>query len=238
MSTPGLPAHYTEFAASHEPGVSVYTTHHDLDGSGLHQQLIAIEPGRRLARKVEHGREEVLYVMAGCGQLHGTDARCDLRPEISVLMRGMRTYELSAAPGDRPLELVAVSARARSTAAVDRSGARIDLAQQVAEDATSNREFRVLHDPQTGCTGVTQFIGYIPQVRTPRHYHPYSEMLCVVAGHGLVEIEGHPERVGPGWCFYLPEGTPHLVENTSTDYLRLLGVFTPPGSPAQAIPLS
>jgi mannose-6-phosphate isomerase-like protein (cupin superfamily) len=237
VSEAGLPAHYTDFAARTEAGVSAYTTHRDLDGSGLRQQLITVEPASRIERQVPEGREEVLYVVAGCGQLRGDGGTCELGPDIAVLMGGSQCYELEAASTGAPLEVVAVSGRSLSKTTVDPSRARIDLAQQIAEDATSNREFRVLHDPRSGCSGITQFIGYIPQVRTDRHYHPYSEMLCVVSGHGLVQIEGRQQRVSPGWCFYLPEGTPHLVENTSTEYLRLLGVFTPPGSPAQAIPL-
>ncbi|MGI8578193.1 MAG: cupin domain-containing protein [Nocardioidaceae bacterium] len=155
-----------------------------------------------------------------------------------MLVPGASTYELVGERDAHPLEIAAVSGRSRAADQISPIRERIDLAEQVAQDATSEREFRVLHDPGSGCSGVTQFIGYIPQLRTPPHYHPYSEMLCVVSGRGVVEIDGHEQRVAPGWCFYLPRGTPHLVENISSDYLRLLGVFTPPGSPAQSIPLT
>lgn len=105
------------------------------------------------------------------------------------------------------------------------------------QEAVSNREFSVLFDSTSGCTGMTQFLGYVPRVRTPRHIHPYSEMICVVAGSGRVEIAGQTTTVRAGSCYYLPKGVPHLVENTADEFLVELGVFTPSLSPAQNTPV-
>lgn len=101
----------------------------------------------------------------------------------------------------------------------------------------SDREFQVLFDHTSGCTGMTQFLGYVPPVRTPHHVHPYSEMICVVSGRGTVEIAGQSTSVRAGSCYYLPMGVPHLVENTGDEFLVELGVFTPSLPPAQNTPV-
>lgn len=101
----------------------------------------------------------------------------------------------------------------------------------------SSREYQVLFEPTCGCSGMTQFVGCVPAVRTPRHIHPSSEMLCIVRGGGIVEIDGQESKVSRGRCYYLPVGTPHLVQNRHDDFLVELGVFTPAGSPAQNTPV-
>lgn len=62
-------------------------------------------------------------------------------------------------------------------------------------------------------------------------------MLCIVRGSGVVEIDGRESKDSAGWCDYLPEGTPHLVQNRNDDFLVELGMFTPAGSPAQNTPV-
>ena len=85
---------------------------------------------------------------------------------------------------------------------------------------------------------MTHFVGYVPAVRTPMHIHPYSEMVCIIEGSGTVDINGHLASVSPGWCYYLPEGVPHRVENKDPDnYLVEMCVFTPSGSPEQNTPV-
>ncbi len=58
-----------------------------------------------------------------------------------------------------------------------------------------------------------------------------------VRGGGIVEIDGQESKVSAGWCYYLPEGTPHLVQNRHDDFLVELGVFMPAGSPTQNTPV-
>jgi mannose-6-phosphate isomerase-like protein (cupin superfamily) len=54
-----------------------------------------------------------------------------------------------------------------------------------------------------------------------------------VSGEGVIHIEGLPEQpIRPGTSIFLPPGTPHCLENRSDGVLKLLGVFSPPGSPA------
>ncbi|HTQ91670.1 MAG TPA: cupin domain-containing protein [Streptosporangiaceae bacterium] len=54
----------------------------------------------------------------------------------------------------------------------------------------------------------------------------------VLAGQGLVHLDGGGTPIGPGTSVYLPPLQPHCLENTGTEPLLVLGVFHPAGSPA------
>lgn len=79
---------------------------------------------------------------------------------------------------------------------------------------------------------ITQFVGAIPPGRAPDHFHLYEEALCVLEGHGRIWNDAESAPIEPGSCVYLPRQQIHCVENLGHDYLRLLGVFYPAGSPA------
>lgn len=228
---------YDERAPARADGdtVAVHETHRD-DRTGLRQAVYRAGAGRSRPRSPGEGRLETLFVVAGEGTLHLDGVDHPLRPELAALVTGGRSYQLS---GEGELVLASVSADAQPGVPCGDVRTSIDLAAQVKQDAVSNREFQVLFDPESGCSGVTQFVGYIPPIRTPMHYHPYSEMIFVLSGTGRVEIAGEVSPIGPGSCFYLPAGVHHLVENLATDdeFLRLLGVFVPAGSPSAAIPV-
>ncbi|ONI78013.1 hypothetical protein ALI144C_31985 [Actinosynnema sp. ALI-1.44] len=225
--------HYTGAMPSQVDKMVVYGTHED-SSTGLCQAVYRCPPGWSGARSPGVGRLETLYVLSGRGTLHREGGDHPLRPESAALIVGSETYEITAKD-----EMVLVSVSANTDPDNEGGAARavMDLADQYTQDAVSQREFQVLFDPATGCSGVTQFLGYIPPIRTPMHYHPYSEMAFVVGGRGTVEIAGEVSAIGPGSCFYLPEGVHHRVENQHDGYLRLLGVFTPAGSPAQNFPV-
>jgi mannose-6-phosphate isomerase-like protein (cupin superfamily) len=79
---------------------------------------------------------------------------------------------------------------------------------------------------------ITQFVGSIPPGRAPDHFHLYEEMLCILKGSGFLWAGKSKTPIAPGSCVYLPKRQVHCVENTTSDELRLLGVFYPAGSPA------
>jgi mannose-6-phosphate isomerase-like protein (cupin superfamily) len=79
---------------------------------------------------------------------------------------------------------------------------------------------------------ITQFVGSIPPGRAPDHFHLYEEMLCILKGSGFLWAGKSKTPIGPGSCAYLPKRQVHCVENTTSDELRILGVFYPAGSPA------
>lgn len=79
---------------------------------------------------------------------------------------------------------------------------------------------------------VTQFVGSIPPGRAPDHFHLYEEVICILAGEGIMHAGESSTPVGAGSCIFLPIRQRHCLENTGSGELRLLGVFYPAGSPA------
>lgn len=79
---------------------------------------------------------------------------------------------------------------------------------------------------------VTQFVGSIPPGRAPDHFHLYEEVICILAGDGIMHAGASSTPIAAGSCIFLPIRQRHCVENTGSGELRLLGVFYPAGSPA------
>jgi mannose-6-phosphate isomerase-like protein (cupin superfamily) len=108
------------------------------------------------------------------------------------------------------------------------------LADQEAQDATTDRSFRIVADPSTGLRSATHFVGYVPTVRAPDHFHTYDEVIYILEGEGAFHAGGTSRPVGAGSCIELPARTVHCLENTGPDVMRLVAVFRPAGSPAAA----
>jgi mannose-6-phosphate isomerase-like protein (cupin superfamily) len=83
---------------------------------------------------------------------------------------------------------------------------------------------------------VTQFVGSIPPGRAPDHFHLYEEVICILAGEGIMHAGASSTPVSAGSCIFLPIRQRHCLENTGSGELRLLGVFYPAGSPAVRYP--
>jgi mannose-6-phosphate isomerase-like protein (cupin superfamily) len=231
-----MPVHFRDVPAAIDGGVAVHRVHADPSGSGLVMSVLVVAGGSTGSRQVEHGRDELLYVLAGDGEAVVGGETHVLAADTAVRVAGGTDYEVRN-PGSSPLEVIAVSGLVDGDVGITSGPVSIDLAGREKHPAVSNREYQVLFDPGCGCSGMTQFVGYVPALRTPRHVHPYDEMLCIVSGSGTVEINGVEQEVSAGWCYYLPRGTPHLVQNTEEAFLVELGVFTPAGSPTQNTPV-
>ena len=94
------------------------------------------------------------------------------------------------------------------------------------------RSFRVLVGPQVGCLRMTLFTGIIPTGRAPLHAHPHEEIVYILAGHGRLWIED--DQVGQlrrGSVVFVPVGVRHTLENIGADDMKVLGAFSPAGSP-------
>lgn len=235
MSALGSPVHYRDLPATTHGDLVTYSVTSDLDGSGLEQCVLVLDSGSA-SRTVAEGRDEVLYVIGGSGRVEVDDQKHRVSPDVAIRISGGYTYTLRSSRG--PLEVVAISGNAPVPGAAAVCSALVNLLDQEAKSAVSNREYRVLFNAESGCSGLTHFVGYVPAVRTPMHIHPYSEMVCIIEGSGTVDINGHLASVSPGWCYYLPEGVPHRVENKDPDnYLVEMCVFTPSGSPEQNTPV-
>ena len=176
--------------------------------------------------------DEVLYVLAGEGELVVGDDRGRLAPGIAAFLPAGTSWRVA---NERDEPVVVLSVLVREPLAADGGHAVIDLERQELAGATASRRFRLGATPAVGCASVTQFLGYIPPGRAPDHYHHYEEVIYVVGGEGVLHIEGEEsEPIGTGSCVHLPARLIHCLENTGSEDMTVLGVFRPAGSPAEA----
>jgi mannose-6-phosphate isomerase-like protein (cupin superfamily) len=199
---------------------------------GLHQRRLRLAGGGGPAggglAGGAGGRGEAWYVINGSGLLDTErTGRVALQPGTAVWLEGALGYACQAEPG-QDLEILAVTVRAGSA---DPTGPtrRVVRLEACEPERTGDREFRVLLSE--GLT-ITQFAGLIPPGRAPAHHHTYDEVVHVLAGRGVVHLDGAEAEIGPGTSIYLPPYQPHCLENTGPDPLEVLGVFHPAGSPA------
>jgi quercetin dioxygenase-like cupin family protein len=207
----------------------------------LEQQVLECASGRICPRETGDA-EEVLFVLEGTGTLTLDGAEHELEPESGAYLAPGERYELRN-PGPGKLRLVAVRIPDPEQLDGDAAGAGTRtrtrtvvrrLAEQEAQDATAAREFRIVADPSTGLRSATHFVGYIPTVRAPDHFHTYDEVIYVLDGEGILHIDGSEQPLAAGSLIELTARTIHCLENTGEDVMRVVAVFRPAGSPAAA----
>jgi mannose-6-phosphate isomerase-like protein (cupin superfamily) len=215
------------------PGVTVAELLDDRQGCrGLHQRRLRLAGGAEMAGTgVGHG--EAWYVIGGSGTLTAGMApgapwgeTAELRPGTAVWLGAGQGYRCRALRGQPGLQILASTVRAGSPAD---PAFQVTTLEDCPAECTGDREFRVLLS--SGLT-ITQFAGLIPPGRAPEHQHTYDEVVHVLAGRGVVHLRSGDTPIEPGTAIYLPPQTPHCLENTGQDPLRVLGVFHPAGSPA------
>jgi len=237
------------------PGVTAAEMLNDQHGCrGLHQRRLRFDGGAALTGTAG-GRGEAWYVIRGSGVLEAGAAgtaglrpagagtaglrsagagtaglrpdgagTVELRPGTAVWLRSSLDYRCAAqAEG---LEILAITVRADAGEGPVLHVTTLDACQV---ERTGDREFRVL---LSAGLSITQFAGLIPPGRAPEHHHTYDEVVHVLAGRGVVHLDGGQTEIGPGTSIYLPPYQPHCLENTGAEPLQVLGVFYPAGSPA------
>ncbi len=208
-------------------------------GEGLVRHLIDLPAGSQLDRQAGTGGE-LWFVISGSGRLAaGGGADMPLEPDRGLWMPPGARASVHADDADGlRLDLVVLPGDAADAASETglRAGLSADvLIRDVAEcavETTGDRQFRIVFGPGVSCSVATQFVGEIPPGRAPEHRHPYDETVLILAGEGVVHIDGGVHPLSPGTCTHLPPGLPHCLENTGATPLRVLGVFHPADSPA------
>ena len=200
----------------------------------LLQRLLSFDPGAT-AWLGRHGADDVLYVIRGKGVLQSSirSDRHELRPGTAALVPVGVAASLTNLTADQ-LEILSVLSPPPSEGSFP-SVTRHAPLTVVHEDhrdllpAGEDRGFKLLIESPH----VTQFVGFIGRSRAPLHAHTYEEAIHILEGDGVVHI-GHArhEAIRPGTSIFLPPDTPHCLENRTDRTLKLLGVFSPPGSPA------
>ena len=174
--------------------------------------------------------DEVLYVLAGRGRATIAGEETALSPGTALFAAAGSSWRIDEAEG---LEMLSVLVHdPLPTDGTTHAIVAVDGAESGA--ATAGREFRLLATPELGCRSVTQFVGTIPVVRAPDHFHKYDEVVYVLEGTGKLHIDGETAPLRAGTCVHLPAGIVHCLENVGPGEMRVLGVFRPAGSPAEA----
>jgi mannose-6-phosphate isomerase-like protein (cupin superfamily) len=189
------------------------------------QRILRLDGGGEDRR--DGDRDEVLYVLDGSGEATIGGETHRLEPGAGVFVARGTAWRVDSSEGLRLLSvLVAEPLPAGAAQAVIAGGER--------GSATAGREFELLARPELGCASVTQFVGHIPAGRAPDHFHRYDEVVYVLAGDGALHIGGESASLVPGTAIHLPARLVHCLENFGPDEMRVLGVFRPAGSPAEA----
>jgi quercetin dioxygenase-like cupin family protein len=202
----------------------------------LEQSVLWLEAGRPASRETGEA-EEVLFVLEGSGVLRVDGEEHALEPESGANLAPGQRYELDPGPTGLRVVHVRIPDPSRDSDGAGRESPRAvvrRLEDQAEQDATTNRRFRIVADPGTGLRSATHFVGYIPTVRAPEHFHTYDEVIYVLEGEGRFHADGDAHPLAAGTCIGLPARKIHCLENTGPGGMRLVAVFRPAGSPAAA----
>ena len=185
------------------------------------QRLVSLEGERH-----EGESDEVLYVLEGRGSVSFDGASYAVAPGTAIFAARGTAWEASG--GARALSVLVHEPEPSSGHAV------VDLGAVERGAATAGRSFLLGATPDVGCRSVTQFVGLIPPGRAPDHFHKYDEVIYVLEGDGELVIGGRQAPLRAGSCIHLPRTLVHCLANTGDGEMRVLGVFRPAGSPAEA----
>jgi mannose-6-phosphate isomerase-like protein (cupin superfamily) len=178
----------------------------------------------------DESSDEVLYVLGGRGVASFEGKRTELGPGRAAYVARGAEWRVEEAD-----DLVVLSVLVHDPLPTDgKTHVVLDAAGEEMHGATAGRHFLLLASPEVGCASVTQFVGIIPVVRAPDHYHTYEEVVYVLSGEGALHIDGESVPLRAGSCVHLPPRLVHCLENTGPGEMRVLGVFRPAGSPAEA----
>ena len=191
------------------------------EAEGLSQRIVELRGEPRV-----EDADEVLYVLEGEGELDVGGEGRQLRPGTSVFIAAGTRW---SGAGVRALSVLA-----HDPLPAGAPYALRDLDAEERGTATAGRQFVLGATPEVGCASVTQFVGLVPPGRAPDHFHTYDEVIYILEGQGSLEIGGTSAPLGAGSCVHLPARLVHCLANTGATELRLLGVFRPAGSPAEA----
>jgi mannose-6-phosphate isomerase-like protein (cupin superfamily) len=217
---------------------------------------LAIDPDSAMSH-VHLGTEEVLYVLEGTGEVRVEGASHQVGPGQAVFIPDGAEHSY-VNTGAEPLVVVGAMAppiavddirpatpsidlTGHPSASLDERGVapRMMDERRVTPTLMGERSFRVLVSPEVGCRQMTQFTGAIPTGRARLHAHPHEEAVYILAGTGRLWIEDAPVGdLRPGSVVFFPVGVRHTLENTGREDLKVLGAFSPAGSPEAKLPPS
>ena len=247
--------HLNDIEVRHvDGGAMQWLVDQELGAKHVMAYRLTIDPGSTLSH-VHVGAEEVLYVLDGSGEIRVENASHQLGPgravfvpdgaEHSYVNGGKAPLVLVGAmsPPVHPGDIHQVIPRLEVTGLRAAGGGEGAVAPTMMDERgvtptlMGERSFRVLVSPAVGCRHMTQFTGVIPTGRAPLHAHPHEEAVYILAGSG--QLWSEEDAVGelrPGSVVFFPIGVRHTLENTGREDLKVLGAFSPAGSPEAKLP--
>ncbi|HVH65416.1 MAG TPA: cupin domain-containing protein, partial [Candidatus Acidoferrum sp.] len=237
-----------------EGGVLQWLVDRDLGAEHVMSYRLSIDAEGAL-NHVHVGTEEVLYVLDGRGEIRVEGKTHQAGPGQAVFIPDGAEHGYVNI-GSQPLVVVGAMAPAidrddihAAIPTLDLSGlpsAQVDERsvtprmmdeRQVTPTLMGERSFRVLVSPAIGCRQMTQFTGIIPTGRAPLHAHPHEEAVYILEGRGRLWIENDSAgELRPGSVVFFPIGVRHTLENTGREDMKVLGAFSPAGSPEAKLP--
>ena len=191
--------------------------------------------GKSLPRVIAD-KDQLVFITSGDGQMHFSDGTVPATRGTAVLIRAGESWSVvteslkmicvevpRGGPNARKLEVPATQ--------ISRS---VALGNLTRGQATGDREFEVLFDASNGSTGATMFVGFIPQSGAPAHYHLYDEICCIIQGEGRLLVGDTSQPISAGSTFAITPRLLHSLVNESAEFLWILGIFRPQGTPAAA----
>ena len=205
-----------------------------IEGSALSLEARSLEPGGELGVSDASG-DSLLYVAAGDGTIAIADGTESLAAGGAALVLAGEEATVRASATGLELVHVTVGPAADRHAPLGSRDLVVPPEATDTEQATGARSFRILLGPHNGSTRATLFAGFIPPGKAPWHYHLYDEIVWVPEGPGCLHLGGEVIDLGPGSAFRLRPRDVHIVENPSPEReLKVIGVFSPAGSPSAA----
>lgn len=243
--------HQAEVPARGFPGGAVqWLVDQRLGAIHVMSYRMTIDPGET-ASHAHDGTEEALYVVEGSGTVAVESTTHAVSPQRAVFIPAgaEHSYEntgatpfvivgamappIDAATIRSVMPSLDLSASIRSSG-IDESHVRPAMMdeQRITPTLMGERSFRVLANPEVGCRQMTQFTGVIPTGRAPLHAHPHEEAVYILEGQGRLWLDDEPAgELRPGSVVFFPIGVRHTLENTGQADMKVLGAFSPAGSP-------
>ena len=186
------------------------------------------------------GSEAVLFVRSGTGRVTIPCREFPVAPELGGPVRPGEAFRLQPADGETILLLLTACPQAPALTSLASMAVNFDesVPQRVGgvdaalREPMADRFYQILVGERPEESQITEFIGEIPLSRAAAHRHLYEEAIMVLAGEGFLWTEKARAAVAPGDILFLPRKILHSLECTSAAGLRLMGVFSPSGSPA------
>lgn len=200
--------------------------------------LLALSVPGASSWRVHGGGDTALFVRAGKGAVMIDGASFDVNPETGVCIRRGEAFRFE--PQEEMNVFAAISPSAAPISAPEEPAGRFlkDFPDRCVsvdpkmKKTMADRFYQVLVDSAVGSPEMTQFIGEVPKSRAAFHRHLYEEVIVILSGEGALWTRNTYAPVRPGDAIYLPPRQEHSLECVTEGGMRLMGVFSPAGSPA------